>query len=98
MHDGGRAELPGEVATAALAGGDRPADKAFDVVDKIRGYFAACVRQVWHVYSNVEQVFVFDSPTSVRIPSRGDDLTGDPVVPEFRPPVADVFPLAEPAP
>ncbi|MBA4066796.1 MAG: Uma2 family endonuclease [Isosphaera sp.] len=75
-----------------------PTDKAFDVVDKLREYFAAGVRQVWHVYSNVEQVFVFDSPTAVRILTGGDELSGDPVVPGFRLPVADVFPLAEPAP
>jgi Uma2 family endonuclease len=74
-----------------------PTDKAFDVVDKVREYFAAGVRRVWHVYSNVEQVFVFDSPTAVRVLARGDELDGDPVVPGFRLPVADVFPLAEPA-
>lgn len=75
-----------------------PTDKAFDVLDKLREYFVAGVRQVWHVYSNVEQVFVFDSPTSVRILTGGDELAGDPVVPGFRLPVADVFPFAEPAP
>ena len=56
------------------------------------------VRQVWHVYSNVEQVFVFDAPNRVRVLARGDELTADPVVPGFRIALADLFPLAEPAP
>jgi Uma2 family endonuclease len=75
-----------------------PTDKAFDVIDKVREYFTAGVQQVWHVYSNVEQVFVFTSPTAVRILRRADDLTGDPVVPGFRMPVADLFPPAAPTP
>jgi Uma2 family endonuclease len=75
-----------------------PTDKAFDVIEKVREYFAGGVRQVWHVYSNVEQVFVFTSPTEVRVLTRGDELTGDPVVPGFRMPVADLFPPSEPSP
>lgn len=73
-----------------------PTDKAFDVIEKVREYFAAGVQQVWHVYSNVEQVFVFTSPTQVRILSGADELTADPVVPGFRMPVADLFPPVQP--
>lgn len=73
-----------------------PTEKAFDVIDKVREYFAAGVRQVWHVYSNVEQVYVFTSPAAVRVLTRADELTGDPVVPGFRVPVADLFPPVQP--
>jgi Uma2 family endonuclease len=73
-----------------------PTDKAFDVIDKVREYFAGGVRQVWHVYSNVEQVLIFDSPSSVRILNRSDELIGDPVVPGFRMQLVDLFSLAEP--
>jgi Uma2 family endonuclease len=73
-----------------------PTDKAFDVIEKVREYFAGGVRQVWHVYSHVEQVFIFDSPTAVRVLTRADELTAEPVVPGFRMPMADLFPLAEP--
>jgi Uma2 family endonuclease len=73
-----------------------PTDKAFDVIDKVREYFAGGVRQVWHVYSNVEQVLIFDSPSSVRIMNRSDELIGDPVVPGFRMQLVDLFSLAEP--
>jgi Uma2 family endonuclease len=61
-------------------------------MEKVREYFTGGVRQVWHVYSNVEQVLIFDSPRSVRILSRTDELIGDPVVPGFRMQLADLFP------
>jgi Uma2 family endonuclease len=75
-----------------------PTDKAFDVIDKVREYFAGGVRQIWQVYSNVEQMLIFDSPTSVRILSRAEEIHGDPVVPGFRMPLADLFSIAEPTP
>jgi Uma2 family endonuclease len=75
-----------------------PTDKAFDVIAKVHEYFAGGVRQVWHVYSHTEQVFVFDSPAAVRVLGRGDELTAEPVVPGFRMPMADLFPLVEAPP
>ena len=42
------------------------------------------VQLVWVVYPSVEQVHVYSSPTSVRILTRADELSGDPVVPGFR--------------
>ena len=41
-------------------------------------------------------MFVFDSPTTVRVLTRADELTAEPVVPGFRMPAADLFPLSEP--
>jgi Uma2 family endonuclease len=73
-----------------------PTDKAFDVIEKVHEYFAGGVRQVWHVYSHTEQLFVFDSPTAVRVLARADELTAEPIVPGFRMRMADLFPLAEP--
>jgi Uma2 family endonuclease len=75
-----------------------PTDKAFDVMEKVREYFAGGVREVWHIYSNVELVLVFTSPTTVRILTKADELTGDPIVPGFRMALADLFPLAEATP
>ncbi len=74
-----------------------PNDKAFDVMEKLQEYFTGGVRQVWQIYSNIEQVFIFDSPRSARILSRADELSGDPVVPGFRMKCGDLFPLTEPA-
>ena len=73
-----------------------PTDKAFEVMGKMQEYFAGGVRQVWQVYSNLQQVWIFDSPTNVHILTRNDELIGDPVVPGFRMLLADLFGLAEP--
>lgn len=75
-----------------------PSDKMFEVFEKLHEYFAGGVRQVWHVLSHVEQVHVWDSPATVRVFTRADELTGDPIVPGFRLPVADLFPPAAPTP
>ncbi|WP_439621963.1 Uma2 family endonuclease [Gemmata sp.] len=75
-----------------------PTDKAFDVLDKLAEYFAAGVQRVWHVYSHVEQVFVFDSPMQVRVLTRADALTGDPIIPGFRLPLDELFPTTAPTP
>jgi Uma2 family endonuclease len=75
-----------------------PTDKAFDVIEKVQEYFKGGVRQVWHVYSHIEQVFVFDSPTTVRVLTRADELTAEPLVPGFRMPMGELFPLVESEP
>lgn len=75
-----------------------PTDRAFDVLDKVAEYFAGGVQTVWLVYSHLEQVHVFTSPTAVRILTRADDLTGDPIIPGFRLPLADLFPPPAPEP
>lgn len=73
-----------------------PSDKAFDVMEKVHEYFAGGVREVWQIYSNLGQVLIFTSPSSIRVLTRADDLTGDPIVPGFHVRVADLFPLVEP--
>jgi Uma2 family endonuclease len=75
-----------------------PTDKAFEAIEKLHEYFVGGVRQVWQVYSDAEQVWVYESPTAVRILSRTEELLGDPVVPGFRMRLADLFQLAEPGP
>ena len=75
-----------------------PTDVMFDVLDKLHEYFRCGVRQVWLLFSNVEQVYVYTSPTAVRILSRVDTLTADDLLPGFAVPVADLFPPAEEEP
>jgi Uma2 family endonuclease len=65
---------------------------------KVQEYFAAGVKAVWLILPNVEQVYCYSSPTSVRILTRDDDLTGDLVIPGFRMRLADLFPEPEPEP
>jgi Uma2 family endonuclease len=83
-------DLAGEVVS--------PTDKAFDVIAKVQEYFRGGVRRVWLVYSNVEQVHVYESPAAVRVLVRADTLADDDLFPGFRLPLADLFPPAEDAP
>jgi Uma2 family endonuclease len=61
------------------------------VVIKIEEYFQAGVRKVWVGYSVVSKVYVYDSPTQVRILQLGDDLDGEDIIPGFRIAVATLF-------
>jgi hypothetical protein len=47
------------------------------------------------VLPNVEQVHVYTSPSAVRILTKTEDLTADPLFPGFRVPLAELFPAAE---
>ena len=69
-----------------------PTDDVDEVMEKVEEYFRAGVRVVWLVLPRQERVYVYTSPTDVCILARGDDLTGDPVVPGFRLAVTDLFP------
>jgi Uma2 family endonuclease len=75
-----------------------PTDDADDVMEKVEEYFRAGVTLVWLVFPGQERVYAYTSPTEVRVLSRGDDLTGDPVLPGFRLPLADLFPPPDPVP
>ena len=69
-----------------------PTDVGRASMDKMVEYFTAGCKAVWIVWPNLEQVHVYDSPTSVRIFAQGDVLEGDPVVPGFRLAIAVLFP------
>ncbi|MBX9625490.1 MAG: Uma2 family endonuclease [Gemmataceae bacterium] len=75
-----------------------PHELADTVFGKVAQYFRAGVAAVWIVLPRVGQVHCYDSPTAVRVLTRADELTGDPVVPGFRLPVADLFPPSAPTP
>jgi Uma2 family endonuclease len=66
-------------------------DSVDALVDKVTEYFHAGVERVWVVLPSQEQVYVYDSPTSVRILTRTDELSGDPIVPNFRLPLMELF-------
>lgn len=71
---------------------------AWDVVSYVQKAFASGVRSVWVVFRNIQRVFVFDAPNAVRVLTRADELTAEPVVPGFRMPMAELFPLMEEEP
>lgn len=69
-----------------------PNELTMATVYKVQEYFESGVKQVWVVFSNIEQVHCYTSPTSVRILTKADPLTADPLVAGFRISVADLFP------
>lgn len=68
-----------------------PSNLADEVVVKVGEYFRAGVQLVWVVFPIEEQVYVYTSPTEVRVLTRNDELDGGAVVPEFRLPVSTLF-------
>src|SRR5262245_3918350 len=61
-----------------------PNDVFKDVLAKVREYFHYGVQVVWVIAPEEQQVYVYDSPTHVRILTAQEELTGGEVVPEFR--------------
>jgi Uma2 family endonuclease len=75
-----------------------PHELTHATLTKVQEYFAAGVQSVWLVLPHIQQVYCYSSPTQVRILTRADELTGDPVLPGFRIPLAELFPIAAPTP
>ena len=61
------------------------------VARKIEEYFQAGVSLVWVIYPATSKIYVYDSPTSVRILQLGDELDGEGVIPGFRVPLSTLF-------
>jgi Uma2 family endonuclease len=68
-----------------------PSNSADEIMDKLAEYFRAGVRLVWVVFPKQSQVYVYDSPSSVRILGLSGDLDGGAVLPGFRLPLAELF-------
>jgi Uma2 family endonuclease len=68
-----------------------PNDVFKDVLAKLREYFHYGVQLVWVIAPEEQQVYVYDSPTHVRILVLGDEVTGGEVVPGFRLPLERLF-------
>jgi Uma2 family endonuclease len=61
-----------------------PSDFAAASLHKVLEYFHAGVGLVWVVYPEERQVYVYDSPTQIRILTPNDTLDGGTVLPGFR--------------
>ncbi|MCI0638918.1 MAG: Uma2 family endonuclease [Gemmataceae bacterium] len=68
-----------------------PWNTADEVMEKIQDYFRYGVQRVWVIYTSVEQVLVYDSPTSIRVLKRGDVLDEATLLPGFSLPVSSLF-------
>ena len=74
-----------------------PNDIFKDVLAKVREYFHYGVQVVWVIAPEEQQVYVYDSPTHVRILTGQEELMGGEVVPGFRMPLGQLFqPAAAP--
>lgn len=61
-----------------------PNDRGEELLRKIRNYFECGVRLVWVLYPTLRQVYVYTSPTDVRILEASDQLDGSEVLPGLR--------------
>jgi Uma2 family endonuclease len=68
-----------------------PSDPAEAQRAKVLEYFQAGVQRVWVVYPKLRLVDVFDSATNVRVFGPDDTIVGDPLLPGFRLPLAQLF-------
>jgi len=68
-----------------------PNDIFKDVLTKLHEYFQYGVQLVWAVVPEAQQVYVYDSPTQVRILTVRDTLTGSKILPDFHLPLASLF-------
>ena len=66
-------------------------DTAADVQDRIEEWLRAGARLLWVVYPETRSVIAFRSFNSGRLYWETDTLDGDPVLPGFTYPVADLF-------
>jgi Uma2 family endonuclease len=64
---------------------------ANEIQAKIQDYFRSGVRLVWVVYPMQSQVFVYESPTRIRVLEKTDALDGGEVLPLFRLPLITLF-------
>ncbi len=62
-----------------------------DVIDKLHEYFRAGVQLVWVIYPRAREIYVYESPTKVRILTATEELDGGTVLPGFRLPLASLF-------
>lgn len=68
-----------------------PNDLARSVFSKVREYFAHGVSQVWVVWPNDQEVYLYESPTQVKILTARDEIQGGQLIPGFRLPLAELF-------
>jgi len=61
------------------------------VARKIEEYFQSGVRKVWVIYPSTNKIYVYHSPTQVRILQLGDELDGEGIIPGFHVPLSALF-------
>jgi Uma2 family endonuclease len=70
-----------------------PSEEMADMERKLREYFAAGAKQVWHMFPESQTVRVFTSPTEFTTCGPQDEIDGGDLLPGFHGRVADLFAL-----
>lgn len=68
-----------------------PTNTAAEILAKVNEYFRAGCERVWVIYPSLEQVYVYQSLTQVRVLTRNDSLDGEEFLPGFQLPIASLF-------
>jgi Uma2 family endonuclease len=68
-----------------------PTNMSEEMEDRILEYFAAGVELVWIVYPRQRRVYVYESPTRLRILTERDELEGGTIIPGYRESIASLF-------
>jgi Uma2 family endonuclease len=72
-----------------------PSNTFEEVVNKVHEYFRAGVQHVWVIAPPQRQVYVYQSPSHIRVLNVQDELTGDPFLPGFRLKLSELFDVEE---
>ena len=68
-----------------------PTNSGNEIIAKIDDYFRAQVQRVWVVYPNARAIYLYESPSEVKILRAGDTLDGAPLLPGFHLPLTTLF-------
>jgi Uma2 family endonuclease len=68
-----------------------PSNTFEEVLGKVHEYFQAGVQHVWVLAPPLQQVYVYQSPSHIRVLNVQDELTGDPFLPGFRLELSELF-------
>ncbi|HEV3258825.1 MAG TPA: Uma2 family endonuclease [Gemmataceae bacterium] len=64
---------------------------AEEIILRVQEYFQAGVQLVWVIYPVVRQVYVYESPTRIRVLVSTEELDGGTLLPGFRLPLSTLF-------
>ncbi|HLY25397.1 MAG TPA: Uma2 family endonuclease [Aggregatilineales bacterium] len=68
-----------------------PSNSQTEIHDKIKRYFQAGSRLVWVFYPQSRAVYVYKSPTDIKVLNENDTLDGGEVLPGFAVKIGDIF-------
>ncbi|MCI0335697.1 MAG: Uma2 family endonuclease [Planctomycetes bacterium] len=68
-----------------------PSNTARAILDRVEEYFRAGVERVWVIYPSQRLVYVYASPTDLKVIPDGSELTDESLLPGFRLPLQLLF-------